>query len=90
MDLSLQGRHALVGGATRGIGRATAETLASLGASVTGIARSPDALKDMVNGLPRAHGQQHGFIAADSAQPDALAASVRTTSRMFMPMSFAA
>ena len=39
MDLNLAGRHALVCGASEGIGRATARELAALGADVTAMAR---------------------------------------------------
>lgn len=77
MDLSLRGKNALVGGATRGIGRATAEVMASLGASVTGIARSSDALAEMAASLDRSEGQQHGWIAADSSRPQELAQQVK-------------
>lgn len=77
MDLSLAGRHALVGGATRGIGRATAEALASLGARVTGIARNEAALAEVMASLDTASGQQHGFIAADSNDPKTLGRHVQ-------------
>lgn len=76
MDLSLKGKHALVGGATRGIGRASAEALAALGASVTGIARNEASLADTVAALECSQGQVHGFIAADSSQPEALGGQV--------------
>ncbi|MBN8261297.1 MAG: SDR family NAD(P)-dependent oxidoreductase, partial [Xanthomonadales bacterium] len=39
MDLNLSGKHALVCGASEGIGRATAHQLAALGARVTLLAR---------------------------------------------------
>jgi 3-oxoacyl-[acyl-carrier protein] reductase len=42
--MDLTGRHALVGGGSQGIGRAAAQELAELGASVTLLARSADSL----------------------------------------------
>ncbi|MFZ2753515.1 MAG: SDR family NAD(P)-dependent oxidoreductase, partial [Lysobacteraceae bacterium] len=43
MDLNLNGKHALVCGASEGIGRAAAHELALLGADVTVLARRADA-----------------------------------------------
>ncbi len=77
MDLNLIGKHALVCGASEGIGRATAHELALLGADVTVLARRPDVLQDVVAALPRQGGQQHGWIAADVAATDALRAQVQ-------------
>jgi 3-oxoacyl-[acyl-carrier protein] reductase len=66
MQLDLSGRHALVCGASQGIGRASAIELAELGANVTLLARSSDALRAAVSTLPRAHaGQQHGWRSVD-------------------------
>lgn len=76
MDLDLRGRHALVCGASEGIGRAAAHELALLGADVTVLSRRPDVLEDVAAGLPRDRGQRHGFVAADVSAHDALRAKV--------------
>lgn len=59
MQLTLNERHALVGGASRGIGLAAATELASLGANVTLLARSANDLGAAAAGLPRVHATQH-------------------------------
>ncbi|HET6552291.1 MAG TPA: SDR family oxidoreductase [Dyella sp.] len=72
MQLDLSGRRALVCGASQGIGRASAIELAELGASVILLARSTDTLKAVAAELPRKHGQQHQWLAADMSQTDNL------------------
>ena len=69
MYLNLIGKHALVCGASEGIGRATAHELALLGADITLLARRPDVLQEVATTLPRQDAQQHGWLAADVAQP---------------------
>ncbi|RMH94994.1 SDR family oxidoreductase [Lysobacter pythonis] len=72
MQLDLTGKHALVCGASEGIGRATAIELAQLGADVTVLARREPALREVIATLPRHGSQRHGFITTDIADTDAL------------------
>ncbi|MEO7199936.1 MAG: SDR family oxidoreductase [Dokdonella sp.] len=81
MNLDLRGKHALVCGGSHGIGRATANELAALGADVTLMARSADVLAEVVASLPRTDSaQKHGFIVADSSAHEALRAQVEAVS----------
>src|SRR5690348_13317251 len=73
MDLDLSGRHALVCGASEGIGLAAARELALFGADVTLLARREDALRAACGSLPLRDGQRHDFVVADAARTDALA-----------------
>ncbi|MEZ4918698.1 MAG: SDR family oxidoreductase [Saprospiraceae bacterium] len=72
MNTSLKNKTALVGGASAGIGRATAIELAQLGATVIAIARTESKLQELVAELPTPEGQQHGYIAADYSDRAAL------------------
>ncbi len=76
MDLNLQGRHALVCGASEGIGRAAAHELALLGADLTVLARREDALREVIAALPCTGAQKHSFLMADVAQTAELARAV--------------
>ncbi len=77
MDLNLTGKHALVCGASEGIGRAAARELALLGCDVTVLARRADALAAVAAELPRQGAQAHGWIAADVSEHAALSAQVQ-------------
>ena len=74
MDLNLQGKHALVCGASAGIGQAAAIELAALGATVTVLARRAEALDATLKQLAAEHGQQHTALVADLDRPDELPA----------------
>jgi 3-oxoacyl-[acyl-carrier protein] reductase len=76
MDLNLSGKHALVCGASEGIGRATARELALLGADVTLLARREEALRGALASMPCTGNQRHGFVVADVAQTFELSESV--------------
>lgn len=67
MDISLKGKQALVCGASKGIGRATAVELANLGARVTLLARDRDALESVRSGLRDS--AMHLVLAADFSDP---------------------
>ena len=76
MNLSLEGKNAIVCGSTQGIGLAIAEELALLGASCTLLARNEEALKEAVQKLDTQLRQQHHYLVADFTQPEALKQSV--------------
>lgn len=79
-DYSLAGRHALVCGASQGIGKATAIALAAQGADVTLLARSRDALRQLAQALPRIGEQQtHAWIDADVGDLNTLRDKVQAT-----------
>lgn len=65
MDLSLTGKNALVCGSSRGIGKAAALELASLGANITLVARNAANLSAVREELDRSRGQSHDFLIAD-------------------------
>lgn len=72
MNLSLEGKYAIICGSTQGIGLAIAEELALLGANCTLIARSETALKEAIHILDIAVRQLHGFLVADFSKPGEL------------------
>ena len=77
MDLNLAGRHALVGGASQGIGLAAAIELATLGADVTLIGRDEGRLRAGLIKMVNANGKgRFHSLVADYADRNALASVV--------------
>jgi len=65
MNISLEGKSALIAGSTQGIGKATALEFAHLGARVVLIARDESKLKFVLNELKAISDKNHGYIVAD-------------------------
>ncbi len=65
MNLDLTGKNALVCGSTQGIGLASAQELALLGANVTLLARNEATLNEAVSSLDNSHNQKHAILVAD-------------------------
>ena len=74
MDLDLSGKRAIVCGSTKGIGRAVAVELASLGADVTLLARNEERLRATLKELPVRQGQRHEYLVADFNDPEGVSA----------------
>lgn len=70
--VDLSGKRAFACGSTQGIGRASAELLARLGAEVTLLARDQAKLEDVHAGLARDAGQRHSFVCVDFSDPQAV------------------
>jgi NAD(P)-dependent dehydrogenase (short-subunit alcohol dehydrogenase family) len=70
MDLQLQGKHALITGGSKGIGRASAEVLAAEGADVTLVARDPAALEATASSIRGRWQVKVTTFAADLSRQD--------------------
>lgn len=71
MDLGLQGRRALVGGASSGLGRAVAQRLAAEGCDVAVSARRANLLETLASELRQRYGVRAVALPADLADPSA-------------------
>jgi 3-oxoacyl-[acyl-carrier protein] reductase len=72
MNLDLTDKNALVCGSTAGIGKATAKQLASMGATITLVARNEEKLKETLIELPFEQGQKHNYFVADFNDPESV------------------
>jgi NAD(P)-dependent dehydrogenase (short-subunit alcohol dehydrogenase family) len=83
MGGSLQGQHALVTGAARGIGAAIARTLAAEGAALTLLGRRRDALEQLAAELPGTH----GVAVADISDPQQVQAAFEQATAQRGPLA---
>lgn len=74
MDLGLKGKSAIVTAASRGLGLATARSLAREGVSITMNARTPDALEQAAEDIRKDFGVDVKTVAADFNEADSRAA----------------
>ena len=70
MNLSLEGKTAVVCGSTQGIGLATAEELALLGANCILLARNESSLQEALQKLDIGNRQLHSYRVADFSNPE--------------------
>ncbi|MFL5398414.1 MAG: SDR family NAD(P)-dependent oxidoreductase [Myxococcales bacterium] len=81
MDLGLGGCRALLVGAGRGIGAATARALAQEGCSVALVARTRESVQDRAAECRREGAPLAVAIAADATAPEGIAGAVRTAAQ---------
>src|SRR5919202_1179873 len=81
MELGLQGKHAIVTGGSRGIGKAIARELAREGVDVAIVARSREALEQTAAELAEQTGQKVVPIVADTGQDESVKAMVEEAAR---------
>lgn len=85
MDLGLRGRTAVVGGATSGLGRASAEALAAEGCNLLLWSRRADALAATAAELRSEYGVHVDYVVADATSREA-AATVAEAAAAFGPI----
>jgi 3-hydroxybutyrate dehydrogenase len=84
-DLVLRGKHAVVTGASRGIGAAIASTLARHGADVTLMSRNEARLREQVATLKNEFNGKAQAVAIDIAQPVQVSAAFARAAAQFGP-----
>ncbi len=77
MSSGLKGQHAIVTGASRGIGAAVAEALAAAGCNLTLLARGRDTVAEVANDLVQRYGVDAAGIAGDAIDAEAVGRAVR-------------
>jgi len=89
VQLGLEGKVAVVSGASRGIGRAIATELAREGANVMMAARRPDDLERAAAAIEAERPGQVATVTADLTDPDDVARVVDAAHRRFGPVQIA-
>jgi 3-oxoacyl-[acyl-carrier protein] reductase len=89
MDLGLRGRTALVGGASAGLGRATAERLAAEGCKLALWSRGGEALERAADEIRKLHSVVVVTIAGDAADPATAAKVAWQAERSLGPIDVA-
>ena len=72
MNISLEGKNAVVCGSSQGIGKAIALQFAASGANVVLVARNETALRNVLRELNASKKQNHNIIVADFSEPELL------------------
>lgn len=84
MQTNLDGRVAVVTGASRGIGQATAELLVASGARVVLTGRKPDALEEAAGAIEaQTTAAEVAWVAANAGDPEAPATIIATVMERF-------
>jgi 3-oxoacyl-[acyl-carrier protein] reductase len=78
MNLSLEGKNAIICGSSQGIGSAIAEELALMGANCILLARNEDNLKNVISHLDTSLRQMHRYFAIDFNDEAALRTLIQT------------
>lgn len=81
MNLSLQGKTAVVCGSTQGIGLACAVELALLGANCILLARNEQSLQTALQQLDTTQQQQHSYVVADFSDPGSVQQAIASVAQ---------
>src|SRR5439155_24072605 len=83
VNLGLEGKQALVGGATSGLGAAIADALAAEGCSLLLWSRDTDRLEERASGLRARYPVEVAIVAADAASTEAAPTVVAAVERTY-------